>query len=102
MNAPSEVGDLQLVVVAKQQIFRLNIAVDHVATMQVHQCGDHAFDVAGSSLLVEADRLLEGLEQGSAGCVLEDQVDSLLIVEKSVHSVEGVRITLKVDESLGA
>lgn len=102
MDAPSEVCNLELVVVAKQQIFRLNIAVDHVAPVQVHQCGDHAFDIAGSSLLVEADRLLEFLEQCSAGSVFEDQIDSLLVVEESVHSVElrETIIWLKVDESL--
>ena len=102
MDAPSEVGDLELSVQADHDVFWFDVSVDYVLTVAVVDCIAHLDDVLGSGLLVETSSVSEDLEKLTTSCVFEDEVDSGVVVEVSVHSDDVWMPELGLDLNLTA
>ena len=79
VDAPAEIGNLQLALDADEEVLGLDVAVNHVLLVAVHQRPGQRRDVGGGAPLAEPLRLLELLVQLSAGGVLEDQVYAVLL-----------------------
>ena len=78
VHGPTEVRDLQLALDADEQVFGLDVAVDHVLLVAVQQSLGQRRNVRRRALLAEPLALLELLVQLTACGILEDQKYAVL------------------------
>ena len=86
MDAPTKIRDLDLVVNSNQNIFRLDVTVHDVLLVEVFQRGCHLSDILGGSPLWKAIRFSKVLVKLPFPSELEDEEDSLAVVEVTIES----------------
>ena len=86
VNGPAKVGNLQFAPHAKQKIFRLDVAMNHVLAVAVLQCTGQRRNVGCCPPLVKPLLPRELLVQFSARSVLQDEVHTRLIVKIAMEA----------------
>ena len=86
VHAPPKVSDLQLAVDPKQEVLGLDVAVDDVLRVEVHERVRHLVDVACAALLRKAPVLGELAVELALARELEHEEDALLVVEVPVQA----------------
>lgn len=81
MDRPAEVGDLEVVVEADEEVLRLDVPVDDVLAVAVEQRAGQLRDKCGRCALVKVLPVLEDLVELPLGGIFEDEVDTGVIVE---------------------
>lgn len=99
MDAPAEVGDLDLAVDAHEDVLGLDVPVDDVLAVQVAQGAGHLGDVLRGLPLGEAVLAAQVLVQLALGGELEDQEDALAVVEvpEELQDVGVPQVALDLD-----
>mmetsp|Transcript_24980 Transcript_24980/g.60132 ORF Transcript_24980/g.60132 Transcript_24980/m.60132 type:complete len:362 (-) Transcript_24980:88-1173(-) len=86
VDAPSEVGDLNVVVRTQQQILRLDVAMDDVLRMTVLHGRAQVADEARGRAFRELPARRELLVKFAPRAVFQNEVYILVVVEVTVHS----------------
>lgn len=99
MDAPAEVGDLDLAVDADEDVLGLDVAVDDVLAVQVAQGAGHLGHVLRGLPLGEPVLAPQVLVQLALGRELEDQEDALAVVEvpEELQDVGVPQVALDLD-----
>lgn len=100
MDAPAEIRDLDLAVDADQDVLRLDIPVDNMLAVQVSQRGSHLGNVLGGLPLGEAVRAAKMLIQLALAGELQDQKDTLAVVEVAEHLQDARMAQVALDLNL--
>mmetsp|Transcript_37548 Transcript_37548/g.93369 ORF Transcript_37548/g.93369 Transcript_37548/m.93369 type:complete len:203 (-) Transcript_37548:257-865(-) len=85
MDRPPEVRDLELALNADEQVLRLDVAVDDVLLVAVHEGARQRRDVRRRAPLAKPLALLQLFIQLPLGGVLQDEVHAVLVVEIPVQ-----------------
>ena len=91
MHWPSKVSDLNFIVDRKKDVFRFNIAMEDFVLVNMFERLDHLVDIMCCPLLWESSFILQQFIQLSIRRVVEDNINPLIVVEKSVHG-EDIRV----------
>ncbi len=86
MYGPSEIGELDDVVIADEYVFRFEVAVYDVHAVQVLHRFYHLPHVDCCLSFGQCASIAQYFVELSSGRVLQDDVDSLLVEEEPVHS----------------
>lgn len=86
VDTPAKVSNLEFPVYTEEQVLGLDIAMDNVLAMEVHQRVGHLVDVARAPLLTELAELAQLSVKLSLAGELEHEEDTLLIMEVAVEA----------------
>lgn len=84
--APTKVADLQLAVDPQEQVLRLDITMNNVFPMQVHQRVRHLIDIPRTAFLRETPVLAKLFVELALAGKLEHEEDPLGVVEVSIQT----------------
>ena len=86
VHAPAEIGDLQVASVVEKKVFWLDVAVDHVLTVAIHQSMRQLLNIKCGPVFRETNRLLQITVQFSFCSEFKNQINSSSIVKITVES----------------
>jgi len=85
VDGPAKISNLDVALGVQQQVFRLDISMNHLLTVTVGESIRHLADVTSGQWLLKPPLglLLQALVEFSLGSELQDEVDPTLVVEIS-------------------
>mmetsp|Transcript_31384 Transcript_31384/g.45953 ORF Transcript_31384/g.45953 Transcript_31384/m.45953 type:complete len:286 (+) Transcript_31384:190-1047(+) len=86
MHGPPKVSNLQLAPESDQKILRLDITVNYMLAMAVNQSLRHLLHVLCRTPFTETATASEILVHFSKWRILKDEIDSLVIIEVTIHT----------------